>query len=122
MVRRLWTVSLAIAALVTGIAAGAPTGVPATGVPAPSPPPAAAGRPAETAPYTYGEVYSVEMVLVPVAVRGEKAGERIGKDRFSLSVDGRPVGIESFESDTGAPLSLVFLQDLSGSMAEPGKL
>lgn len=79
-------------------------------------------RPAETVPYTFGEVYSVEVVLVPVAVRGEEPGERLPRDRFQLRVDGKPVKIESFENDSGAPLSLIFLQDLSGSMAEPEKM
>jgi VWFA-related protein len=79
-------------------------------------------RPAETAPYTFGEVYSVEVVMVPVAVRGEAPGERLPRDRFKLRVDGKPVKIESFENDASAPVSLVFLQDLSGSMAEPGKM
>jgi len=79
-------------------------------------------RPAETVPYTFGEVYSVEVVLVPVAVRGETPGERLPRDSFSLRVDGRPVKIESFENDSGAPLSLVFMQDLSGSMAEAEKM
>ena len=76
----------------------------------------------ETSPYTFGEVYSVEVVMVPVAVRGEAPGERLPRDSFSLAVDGKPVKIESFENDSGAPLSLVFMQDLSGSMAEPGKM
>jgi VWFA-related protein len=87
-------------------------------------PPAATAqdRPAETAEYTFGEVYSVEVVLVPVAVRGEAPGERLPRESFSLRVDGKPVKIESFESDKSAPVSIVFLQDLSGSMAEPGKM
>ena len=76
----------------------------------------------ETAPYTFGEVYSVEVVMVPVAVRGEAPGERLPRDSFSLRVDGKPVKIESFENDSGAPLSLVFMQDLSGSMAEAEKM
>ncbi len=79
-------------------------------------------RPAETPELTFGEVYSVEVVMVAVAVRGEAPGERLPKDSFRLRVDGRPVKIESFENDAKAPLSLVFLQDLSGSMAEPSKL
>ncbi|HEV8241047.1 MAG TPA: VWA domain-containing protein [Thermoanaerobaculia bacterium] len=82
----------------------------------------AQSQPAETLPYTFGEVYSVEMVMVPVAVRGETPGERLPRDNFSLRVDGKPVKIESFENDAGAPLSLVFLQDLSGSMAEAEKM
>ena len=79
-------------------------------------------QPTETLPYTFGEVYSVEVVMVPVAVRGEAPGERLPRDRFSLAVDGKPVKIESFENDSGAPLSLVFMQDLSGSMAEEEKM
>jgi Ca-activated chloride channel homolog len=79
-------------------------------------------RPEELSAYTFGEVYSVEVVLVPVAVRGETPGERLPRDRFQLKVDGRPVKIESFENDSGAPLSLIFMQDLSGSMAEPDKV
>ena len=79
-------------------------------------------QPTETLPYTFGEVYSVEVVMVPVAVRGEAPGERLPRDSFSLAVDGKPVKIESFENDSGAPLSLVFMQDLSGSMAEEEKM
>src|SRR5258705_6650987 len=79
-------------------------------------------QPTETLPYTFGEVYSVGVVMVPVAVRGESPGGRLPRDSFSLAVDGRPVKIESFENDSGAPLSLVFLQDLSGSMAEAEKM
>jgi VWFA-related protein len=85
-------------------------------------PASAQDKPPETDPYTYGEVYSVEYVMVPVAVRGEKPGERLPKDRFTLNVDGKPVKIDSFTNDDSAPISLIFLQDLSGSMAEPGKM
>jgi VWFA-related protein len=73
-------------------------------------------------PYVFGEVYSVEIVLVPVAVRGAEPGQRFARDAFTLEVDGRPIAIESFEDDLRAPMSLVFLQDLSGSMADPGKM
>lgn len=73
-------------------------------------------------PYLYGETYSVEVVMVPVSVRGAKPGQRFPESAFSLRVDRRPVTIESFEDDLEAPLSLVFLQDLSGSMADPGKM
>ena len=73
-------------------------------------------------PYLYGETYSVEYVMVPVSVRGAKPGQRFPQSAFSLQVDRRPVPIESFEDDLDAPLSLIFLQDLSGSMADPGKM
>jgi VWFA-related protein len=83
---------------------------------------APAQQPADESPYVFGEVYSVEVVLVPVAVRGAKPGQRFPRESFRLRVDGRPSAIESFEDDLRAPISLVFLQDLSGSMADPGKM
>jgi VWFA-related protein len=76
----------------------------------------------QESPFLYGETYSVEVVMVPVSVRGAKPGQRFPESAFSLRVDRRPVAIESFEDDLEAPLSLVFLQDLSGSMADPGKM
>lgn len=81
-----------------------------------------AQTPPSESPYVFGEVYSVEVVLVPVAIRGAKPGQRFPREAFGLRVDGRPTRIESFEDDLKAPLSLIFLQDLSGSMAEPGKM
>lgn len=83
---------------------------------------APAQQPLDESPYVFGEVYSVEVVLVPVAVRGAKPGQRFPRESFRLRVDGRPSAIESFEDDLRAPISLVFLQDLSGSMADPGKM
>jgi VWFA-related protein len=79
-------------------------------------------QPQPESPYVYGEVYSVEVVLVPVAVRGARPGQRFPRSAFSLKVDGRRATIESFEDDLEAPMSLIFLQDLSGSMADPGKM
>jgi VWFA-related protein len=83
---------------------------------------ARAQEPTPASPYVYGEVYSVEVVMVPVAVRGARPGQRFPRQAFRLRVDGRPATIESFEDDLRAPMSLVFLQDLSGSMADPGKM
>lgn len=72
---------------------------------------------------TFGESVAVGYVLVPVVVRtkGGYINNLIQKD-FRLFVDGKQVPIESFESGHDAPVSLVFLQDLSGSMGENGKL
>lgn len=72
---------------------------------------------------TFGEQVAVGYVLVPVVVRtkGGYINNLIQKD-FRLFVDGKQVPIESFESGHDAPVSLVFLQDLSGSMGESGKL
>ncbi len=78
----------------------------------------------------YQERIDVEWVLVPAVVRkassrGGAAGRYVRgleeKD-FALSVGGRPVAIESFEAGAGAPVSLIHLQDLSGSMALGGRL
>ena len=69
------------------------------------------------------ESFSVEMVLVPVTVKNK--GEfvpNLDSKQFSLFVDHRPIAIESFESGPTAPLSLIVLQDLSGSMGNLGKL
>jgi Ca-activated chloride channel family protein len=68
------------------------------------------------------ERLSVDYVLVPAVVSGRKGPvEDLPREAFELLVDGQPVGIESFESDD-APVSLFFLQDLSGSMELIGKL
>jgi Ca-activated chloride channel family protein len=71
----------------------------------------------------FGERISVQWILVPVVVR---VGDRYVRDLevgdFRLFVDGLRVEIESFERGAEAPVSLVFLQDLSGSMAVGGRL
>jgi Ca-activated chloride channel family protein len=66
---------------------------------------------------------AVSWVLVPVVVRSSRGFvEDLTVEDFRLWVDGRRVAIESFDSSTDVPLSLVWLQDLSGSMANGGKL
>jgi VWFA-related protein len=71
-----------------------------------------------------GEEVSVGYVLVPVIVRSRSGGyaNRLEKKDFQLKVDGAPAAIESFETRAEAPASIVFLQDLSGSMGTGGKL
>jgi VWFA-related protein len=71
----------------------------------------------------FAEEISVAWVLVPVVVR-DRSGfvHGLTKGDFHLRVDGRPVPIDSFDSGTETSLSLVFLQDLSGSMAGGGKI
>ncbi len=66
---------------------------------------------------------SIGYVLVPAVVRSE-AGyvEDLVVEDFRLSVDGKPVVIESFEEGPSAPVGVTFLQDLSGSMGTAGKL
>ncbi len=66
---------------------------------------------------------SVGLVLVPVVVRSPSGYvNRLEAEDFKLSVDGKPIAIESFERRADAPASVVVLQDLSGSMAAAGRL
>jgi VWFA-related protein len=87
----------------------------------PAAPPAPAGTPAPAA--SFEEEVSVAWILVPVTVRSKRGYVR-GLDRgdFRLEVDGRPVDFSDFEQRGEAPWSLVFLQDLSGSMGVGGRL
>lgn len=69
-----------------------------------------------------GEV-SVGYVLVPVVVRsGDGYVTTLDAEDFHLFVDDRAVAFDSFERRGDAPISVVFLQDLSGSMANGGKI
>ena len=71
----------------------------------------------------FTEVVSVEWISIPVVVRtGGHFVSDLERESFQLLVDGRPVPIEGFEGGPEAPISLIFLQDLSGSMALQGKL
>src|ERR1700753_2221703 len=85
-----------------------------------TPPPGAA--PDLGAP-RFEDTVAVNQILVPVLVRTRSgfANSLKAKD-FRLSVDDRPVPIQSFDERTEAPTSLVFLQDLSGSMGTGSKL
>ncbi len=88
--------------------------------------PAQPPKTGESAPATQfsGEEVSVGYVLVPVLVRSSSGGyaNRLEKKDFRLLVDGAPAPIESFEKRAEAPTSILFLLDLSGSMANGGKL
>lgn len=71
----------------------------------------------------FEERVSVSWVLVPVVVRsGDGYVRGLRRHDFRLWVDGRRVPIEELDLGTDAPLSVVWLQDLSGSMANTGKL
>lgn len=71
----------------------------------------------EEATPVFEEEVSVGYVLVPLVVRsGAGYADRLDEDDFRLLVDGNPVKIDSFERRADAPASIVFLQDLSGSM------
>jgi VWFA-related protein len=71
----------------------------------------------------FEEQVSVGYVLVPVVVRaGAGYARNLDQEDFRLLVDGRPAPIDSFERRAEAPASVLFLQDLSGSMANGGRL
>jgi Ca-activated chloride channel family protein len=71
----------------------------------------------------FTDTVAVGWVYVPVVVRADAGYVRgLDQDDFRLLVDGKTAGIESFESGTQAPVSMVFLQDLSGSMGTGYKL
>ena len=62
-------------------------------------------------------------VLVPVVVHSREAYvEGLTPDHFRLYVDGKRVITESFEEGPSAPVGVIFMQDLSGSMGTAGKL
>lgn len=72
----------------------------------------------------FADRISVSWVLVPVLVR-ERGGDFVDdleQGDFRLLVDGEPVPIASFDRGRDAPISLVVLQDLSGSMGNGGKI
>lgn len=72
---------------------------------------------------SFGETVSVGWVLVPVVVRhGSRYVEGLDREDFRLLVEDREVPIAGFERREDAPLSLLFVQDLSGSMAVADKL
>jgi len=72
---------------------------------------------------TFQEDLSVSWALVPVVVRTRDGYARgLDHDDFRLWVDGRRVPIDELDLGSDAPLSVVWLQDLSGSMANAGKL
>jgi VWFA-related protein len=84
---------------------------------------AAAAQVDQGATPAFEEQVSVGYVLVPVVVRsGAGYARNLDQHDFRLLVDGRPARIDSFERRAEAPASVVFLQDLSGSMANNRRL
>jgi Ca-activated chloride channel family protein len=66
---------------------------------------------------------SVGYVLVPVIARTNIGyADKLDIRDFNVTVDGEPISIESFDEGGTAPVTLLVLQDLSGSMANAGKL
>lgn len=112
----------AVAAAAAGLALVAALGTAVAAQPPPRPRPAAE-PPAQADPLgTFRDETQVAWVLVPVGV--SRDGRWLGdleRRQFRLAVDGRPVAFPDFDA-AEAPVSLVVLQDLSGSMANGGKL
>ena len=72
---------------------------------------------------TFDESVSISWLLVPVVVRSRRGHvEGLDRDDFRLFVDGRETPIQELDLGSEVPLSVVYLQDLSGSMANGGKL
>ncbi|MDX1998461.1 MAG: VWA domain-containing protein [Thermoanaerobaculia bacterium] len=79
---------------------------------------------AQAPPPRFEATVAVSSLLVPVIVRTESGRYVDGLERedFRLLIDGQSVRIEAVDRGVDAPVSIVFLQDLSGSMANGGKL
>jgi VWFA-related protein len=93
-------------------AAAAAAGLLAGALAAQAPPPAA--PPTET----FAEEVSVSWILVPVTVKSRAGYVRgLEKEDFVLRVDGRKIDFPDFDARGELPWSIVFLQDISGSMA-----
>jgi VWFA-related protein len=73
---------------------------------------------------TYTEEAGTEYVLLPVLVFDKKGRfvDGLQKKDFRVRVDTTPVEVDTFERDDGAPVSMAFLVDTSGSMELAGKL
>ena len=71
----------------------------------------------------FDESVSVSWVLVPVVVRSRDGHvEGLDRDDFRLFIDGRRTAIDELDLGEDVPLAAVYLQDLSGSIANSGKL
>ena len=111
---------LALGATSAGAAEPGPPSAPKAPATAPAasvPPPASDGTP------QFAEEVSVAWILVPVIVKSKRGYlDRLDREEFDLRVAGRSVPFKDFERRGEAPWSLVFLQDLSGSMGTGGRL
>ncbi|HVS66449.1 MAG TPA: VWA domain-containing protein [Thermoanaerobaculia bacterium] len=70
----------------------------------------------------FSEEVSVQWVSVPTVVAASRRSALVlERDQFELRVDGAPIAIEGFD-EWETPFGLLFVQDLSGSMAIGRKL
>lgn len=90
--------------------------------PSPQPPPERAEKPK----YVFSEELAVEWVSVPLVVEPKLGSRRPPPEEIDLGwidlrVDGRPVAVEEILPPS-VPVSLLYLQDVSGSMGVAGRL
>jgi len=73
---------------------------------------------------TYTESAGSEYVLLPVIVLDRKGRfvDGLQQKDFRVRVETTPVAVDTFERDDGAPVSMAFLVDSSGSMEIAGKM
>jgi VWFA-related protein len=73
---------------------------------------------------TYTESVGAEYVLLPVVVLDKKGRfvDGLQKKDFRVRVETTAVDLDTFERDDGAPVSMAFLVDTSGSMEIAGKM
>lgn len=85
---------------------------------------AQARGPVEHERTAFSDAVASEYVLIPATVEDSRGNfaDGLEKRNFRLTVDGRPVAVDSFARNEGAPVSFAFLLDTSGSMKTEEKL
>ncbi len=79
-------------------------------------------QPQPTDKLEFDDQTSVHWVAVPLVVRGLETSEPLRRDQVQLMVDGHEVTSGDLHWDASEPSTLLLFQDLSGSMANGGKL
>ncbi|MEO1365812.1 MAG: hypothetical protein AAFX50_01460 [Acidobacteriota bacterium] len=89
------------------------------------PAPGLGAEPAPGGPPVFEEETSVSWVLVPITVEGGGGDgdvPELTREDVELRIDRRPVAFPDFVAPRDVPRTLLVFQDLSGSMANGGKL
>lgn len=74
------------------------------------------------APPSFSGTTSVTWVVVPLVVHSTNLNRPLRRDDLAMTVDGKSLDFESFQPSVENPSTLLLFQDLSGSMANGGKL
>lgn len=105
-----------LAAALAALVFGSPGAVPQS-------PPREEPTPSQEPGAAFDESVSVSWMLVPVVVRSRGGHvEGLDRDDFRLFIDGRRTAVDELDLGEDVPLAVVYLQDLSGSIANSGKL